>query len=81
MFPSRTPGPITLEYFSNIAATVKVSIVQQENEAVILEEHIYHDFKKGSFIYDLSYLPKMRYYLKVVVDGEELFKNRIRLKE
>lgn len=81
MFPSRTPGPITVEYFSNTAATVQVSIVQQENEAVVLEEHIYHNFKKGSFTYDLSYLPKMRYYLKVVVDGKELFKNRIRLKE
>ena len=81
MFPSRTPGPVTLDYFSNFPGNVEVLIVQQENEKVVVEKHEYPNFSRGTFTYDLSYLPKMRCYLKVFVDGEELFKNRIRLKE
>ena len=81
VFPARTSGPITLDYFSNTSANVKVLIVDQENESKILEEHNYYNFTKGSLDYNLSYLPKQRYYIKVYVEGEEVYKNRIRLKE
>ena len=81
MFPSRTDGPLTLDYFSNTAAEVKVIIVAQEDENEIAEEHIYYNFKQGYLNYDLSNCPKQRYYLKVFVNGKEEFKNRIRLKE
>ena len=56
-------------------------IVEQENEENILEEHLYHNFSKGTLNFDLSYLPKKRYYIKVYIDDKEVFKNRIRLKE
>jgi hypothetical protein len=81
MFPARTEGPVTLEYFANDEKNVEVVITQQEDETKIVETHTYLNFKKGTFTYDLSYLPKMRYYLKVVIGGKEVFKNRIRLKE
>ena len=81
MFPARTDGPVTLDYFSNEKKQVEVIITQQEDESKIVETHSYSELDKGTFTYDLSYLPKMRYYLKVVVDGKEIFKNRIRLKE
>ncbi|MCK0133206.1 peptide-N-glycosidase F-related protein [Arenibacter sp. S6351L] len=81
MFPARTEGPVTLDYFANDEKDVEVIITQQEDETKIVETHTYLNFKRGILTYDLSYLPKMRYYLKVVIDGKEVFKNRIRLKE
>lgn len=81
VFPARTNGPITLDYFSNNPAEVKVLIVDQGDESKVLEEHTYHNFSKGPLDYNLSYLPKQRYYIKVIVEGKEVYKNRIRLKE
>ncbi|NNG10577.1 MAG: peptide-N-glycosidase [Arenibacter sp.] len=81
MFPSRTKGPITVDYFANEPKDITVIIAQQEDETKIVETHTYKAFTKGAFTYDLGYLPKMRYYLKVIIDGKEIFKNRIRLKE
>ena len=81
VFPSRTDGPIALDYFSNDSADVKVLIVEQEDETNILETHTYSNFSKGTLTYQLSYLPKKRYYIKVFIDDKEVFKNRIRLKE
>ncbi|MDD7886087.1 peptide-N-glycosidase F-related protein [Flavivirga sp. 57AJ16] len=80
-FPARTNGPFTLDYFSNKPANVKVLIVDQEDETQILETHSYTNFGRGTLSFDLSYLPKKRYYVKVFVDGKEMYKNRIRLKE
>lgn len=81
MFGARTDGPVSVDYFSNKKGEVKVIIVQQEDESKVMQEHIYYDLSRGEFNYDLSYLPKMRYTLKVIADGEVIFKNRIRLKE
>ncbi len=81
IFPSRTKGPISLDYFSNNSSKVKVLIVEQENEENVLEEHTYLNFSKGTHTYDLSYLPKMRCYIKVFINDKEVFKNRVRLKE
>lgn len=81
LFPARTEGPVTLDYFANDPKDVEVIITQQEDETKIVETHTYLNLGKGTFTYDLSYLPKMRYYIKVVIEGKEVFKNRIRLKE
>ncbi len=81
VFPARTDGPITLDYFCNIPADIKVLIVDQEDESKILEQHNYYNFSKGPLNFNLSYLPKQRYYIKVYLEGEEVYKNRIRLKE
>ena len=81
VFPSRTKGPISLDYFSNVLNDIRVLIVEQENEENVLEEHLYHSFSRGTLNFNLSYLPKMRYYIKVYINDKEVFKNRIRLKE
>jgi hypothetical protein len=81
LFPARTNGPVTLDYFSNTPENVEVIIVDQEDESKVFETHTYQNFSKGSLDYNLSYLPKNRYYIKVYVKGEEIYKNRIRLKE
>ena len=81
VFPARTNGPITLDYFSNTSTNVKVVIVDQEDETKVLETHSYINFAKGTLTYNLSYLPKNRYYIKVFMEGKEVYKNRIRLKE
>ncbi|GAA3567050.1 peptide-N-glycosidase F-related protein [Snuella lapsa] len=81
VFPARTNGPITLDYFCNESANVKVLIVDQEDEDIVLETHTYNNFSRGPLTYNLSYLPKKRYYIKVFMDEKEVYKNRIRLKE
>ena len=81
VFPARTNGPITLDYFCNTPANVKVLIVDQEDENKVLETHSYNNFAKGTLTYNLSYLPKKRYYIKVFMEEQEVYKNRIRLKE
>ncbi|MBD0831159.1 peptide-N-glycosidase F-related protein [Aestuariibaculum sediminum] len=81
VFPARTQGPITLDYFCNTPANVKVLIVDQEDETKVFEAHNYMNFSKGTLTYDLSYLPKNRYYILVYMNDKGVYKNRIRLKE
>ena len=81
LYPSRTKGPVTISYFSNTAATVKVKIVAEDDEKNVVEEHTYFNYTKGDFNFDLSYLAKKRYYIKVFINDKEVFKNRVRLKE
>src|SRR5690606_13979740 len=51
MFPARTQGPVTLDYFANEEKEVKVIITQQEDETKIVETHTYLNFKKGILTY------------------------------
>ena len=81
LYPSRTKGPITVSYFSNTPATVKVKIVAQDDEKNVVQEHTYYNYSKGDLDFDLSYLAKKRYYVKVFINNKEVFKNRVRLKE
>ena len=81
VFPARTKGPVTLDYFANTPQDVTVRIVKQEDESKVIEEHVYHNFSRGALPFDLSYLPKTRVYIKVFVEGKEIFKNRIRIRE
>ncbi|HET7896461.1 MAG TPA: hypothetical protein VFL47_02290, partial [Flavisolibacter sp.] len=59
---------------------VVVQLVTDPGDTIV-EEHRYHQLKEGVFTYDLSRFPKGRFYLKVLINGQEQFKKRIRLKE
>ncbi|UKJ05881.1 peptide-N-glycosidase F-related protein [Solitalea lacus] len=80
LYPTRTKDKTTLDYFANKADDVLVQLLT-DPEGKIVEEHRYQQFKEGLFNYDLSRYPKGRFYLKVIVNGQERFKKRVRLKE
>lgn len=80
LYPTRTKGKTTLDYYANFAHDVVVQIITDPGEEIV-ETHTYFQLKGGMFTYDLSRFPKSRYYLKVMVDGEGKFKKRIRVKE
>jgi hypothetical protein len=78
LYPTRTNGKTTLDFFSGKEEDVTVQIITDEG-AQLVEEHQYKKLKEGAFIYDLSYRPAQRYYLKVFIDGELKFNKRIRV--
>jgi hypothetical protein len=78
LYPTRTNGKTTLDYFGGIAKDLTVQIITDEG-AKLVEEHQYKNLKEGSFTYDLSYRPAQRYYLKVFIDGRLQFNKRIRV--
>ncbi|MVN20488.1 peptide-N-glycosidase F-related protein [Mucilaginibacter arboris] len=80
LYPTRTNDKTTFDYYANFAEDVKVQIITDPGDKVV-EEHDYPQLKEGIFTYDLSRFPKGRFYLKVLINGEEKFKKRIRLKE
>lgn len=80
LYPTRTNDKTTFDYYSNFAEDVVVQIVTDPGNEVV-EEHSYPKLKEGMFTYDLSRFPKGRFYLRALVNGEEKFKKRIRLKE
>jgi hypothetical protein len=87
LFPTRTKDKTTLDYFSNKPEDVIVRLVTDSPTAKtiadnkIVEEHHYAQLKEGVFTYDLRRYPKGRFYLKVIVNGEEKFNKRIRYNE
>jgi hypothetical protein len=76
VFPTRTTGKTTLDYFNNKAMDVLVQITTEAG--VIIEEHKYFKLKEGIFNYDLTNQPRGRYYIKVI-SGNNTFSKRIRL--
>ncbi|HRP56826.1 hypothetical protein, partial [Agriterribacter sp.] len=78
VFPTRTRGKTTMDYFGNSPQKVTVQLVTDPGNEVI-EEHIYEALKEGVFTYDLSYRPAQRYYLKVYVGGKLVFNKRVRV--
>lgn len=80
LFPTRTVQSTTLDYFANDSADVTVQLIRDPGGAV-LEEHIYHNLKKGRFVYDLGHHKPGRFYIKVFVNGEEKFIKRVRYRE
>lgn len=80
LYPTRTMGTTTLDYFSNEPAEVEVKIITDPGDKVV-EHHTYNQLRSGQFTYDLSRFPKGRFYLKVFLDSKEVYKKRIRLKE
>ncbi|TAE24453.1 MAG: peptide-N-glycosidase [Cytophagales bacterium] len=87
LFPTRTRDKTTLDYFSNKPEDVIVRLVTDSPTAKtiadnkIVEEHHYTQLKEGVFTYDLKRYPKGRFYLKVIVNGEEKFNKRVRYNE
>ncbi|QNE41951.1 peptide-N-glycosidase (plasmid) [Hymenobacter sp. NBH84] len=80
LYPTSTNGPTTLDYYANFPEDVVVQLVTDPGDAVV-EEHRYPRLQEGTFAYDLSRFPKGRFYLKVLINGQERFKKRLRLKE
>lgn len=78
LFPTRTSGKTTMDYFGNSPQKVTVQLVTDPGNEVI-EEHVYGALKEGLFTYDLSYRPAQRYYLKVYVGGKLVFNKRVRV--
>lgn len=78
LFPTRTTGKTTLDYFCNSSHNVLVQIVTDTGSEVV-EEHLYKELKEGIFTYDLSYRKPQRYYLKVFINGDQKFNKRIRV--
>lgn len=78
LYPTRTNGKTVMDYFGGIPGDVTVQIITDEG-AQLVEEHRYKNLKEGIFIYDLSYRPAQRYYLKVFINGELKFNKRIRV--
>ncbi len=76
VFPTRTIGKTTVDYFNNKTMDVLVQITTENG--VIVEEHKYLKLKEGIFNYDLSNQPRGRYYIKVI-SGNNTFTKRIRL--
>lgn len=80
VYPTRTNDKTTFDYYGNYAEDVVVQLVTDPGDKVV-EEHTYFGLQEGVFTYDLSRFPKGRFYLRVLIKGEEKFKKRIRLKE
>jgi len=77
LYPTRTKDFTTLDYFANKTEDVTVRIASDPGASVV-EEHLYPKLKEGMFTYDLRRYPSGRFYLKVLVNGEEKFNKRIR---
>ncbi|GGK78710.1 peptide-N-glycosidase F-related protein [Rufibacter glacialis] len=80
LYPTRTNDSTTFDYYANSPQDVLVQIVTDPGN-VVVHEQTYKQIREGIFTYDLSHHPKGRFYLKVLIGGEEKFKKRIRLKE
>ena len=80
LYPTRTNDKTTFDYVANFSEDVVVQLVTDPGDKIV-EEHRYAQLKEGTFTYDLGRFPKGRFYLKVLIRGEERFKKRIRLKE
>lgn len=80
LYPTRTNDKTTFDYASNFPEDLVVQLVTDPGDTVV-EEHRYYGIKEGMFTYDLGRFPKGRFYLKVLINGQEQFKKRIRLKE
>ncbi len=80
VYPTRTNDKTTLDYFSNTPDDVTVELITDPGNKVV-ERHVYHGLKSGVFSYDLSRYHKGRFYLKVFVEGKEVYTKRIRFRE
>ncbi len=80
LFPTRSSGKTTLDYFSNAPQKVTVKIVTDPGDTVV-EEHVYNSLKEAVLEYDMSYRPAQRYYVKVFVGDTLVFNKRLRVEE
>ncbi len=80
LFPTRTLGVTTMDYFCNTPAAVVAKIVTDPGDEVV-EERRLDRFREGDVEFDLTSRGPQRYYLEVFVDGVMKFRKRIRVVE
>lgn len=80
LFPTRTNSSTSLDFFSNEKKDVKVQLISDPG-AEVVEAHYYKDLKQGRFTYNLSQYPPGRFFLKVLIEGKEVFTKRVRYGE
>jgi hypothetical protein len=73
LYPRRTAGTINLDVHADIPGYMEVKIT---SDGVLMEQHFYKSIKQNRFTYDVGYLPKGRYIIEVLIDGESKFKRR-----
>jgi len=78
LFPTRTTGKTTLDFFSNEPEKVIVRIVTDPGDTLV-EEHVYYNLKEAVLDYDMSYRPAQRYYIKVFIRDKLVFNKRLRV--
>jgi hypothetical protein len=68
-----TKDSIALDYHSDLPGPMEVTITA---DGKLVEKHAYQSVKQGRFNYNVAYLPKGRYILEAVMNGESKFKRR-----
>jgi len=80
VFPTRTLGVTTMDYFSNSPALVEAKIVTDPGGEVVDTRRL-PGYREGTVEFDLGARGPARYYLQVSVDGVLKFNKRIRVVE
>ena len=73
LYPRRTSGNFHLDVHADKAGSMEVKITA---DGVLVQQHYYKTVKQNRFTYDVGYLPKGRYIIEVLIDGESKFKRR-----
>lgn len=73
LFPRMTKDSIALDYHSDLPCKMEVIITA---DGKLVEKHEYQNVKQGRFNYNVAYLPKGRYILEAIMNGESKFKRR-----
>lgn len=73
LYPRRTKELINLDVHADKAGSMEAKITA---DGVLVQQHYYKSVKQNRFTYDVGYLPKGRYIIEVLIDGESKFKRR-----
>jgi len=73
LYPRMTKDSIALDYHSDLPGIMEVTITA---DGKLVERHEYQSVKQGRFNYNVAYLPKGRYILEAIMNGESKFKRR-----
>lgn len=76
LYPRRTSDSISLDYHSDIKSKMEVRITM---DGQLVEKHEYQSVRQGKFFYNVGYLPKGRYILEAIMNGESKFKRRFNI--
>lgn len=78
LFPRRTKALSRLDYFANAPGHITLQVVDEDGNTV-QEIKPNHSLKEASFTIDLTGCKPGRYTATVLVDGREVFRDRLRL--
>lgn len=76
LYPRRTSDSISLDYHSDVKSKMEIRITM---DGQLVEKHEYQIVKQGKFLYKVGYLPKGRYILEAIMNGESRFKRRFNI--